>query len=152
MPPSSLMPSSATARVTSSLSMRWSGSWNRRTTSWSCVCLTEMSSRVPVYGPSLVNSLRGGGILTHSNYVRVVIGLFILILAIRFDWRKPWDMLPGLLKMCRQNWKFQSWKKELTDKTFVLNVDIESHTRRFLWLKISLVSRSHILHDIRLSV
>lgn len=62
-----LTPSSATARVTFTLSMKWSGSWNRRSTSSNCVCSTEMSSRAPACGPSPVNSLRRGGISTKAK-------------------------------------------------------------------------------------
>lgn len=57
---SCLTPSSATARATLSSSTRWSGSWSRRRTSWSCACSTGTSCRARVFGPSPVNSSRGG--------------------------------------------------------------------------------------------
>ena len=70
-PRSCSMPSSATARVTLSSSTRWSGSWSRRSTSWNCVCSTETCCRAPVCGPSPVSSLRGGGMSTRANHVKV---------------------------------------------------------------------------------
>lgn len=71
------MPSSATARVTSTLSMRWSASWKKLSTTWNCACSTETSSRAPAYGPSPVSWLRRGGIfLTMSRAGLLILGQY----------------------------------------------------------------------------
>lgn len=151
--PSCSTPSSATATATSSLSMRWSGSWNRRSTSWSCVCLTEMSSRAPVCGPSRVNSLRRGGMSTHAYHVQlhsVDLAFYILLSVALYVWTKKWKWKVHRherhesfshgrkLNLQQFNFKFRSRKPPERDAFSVSTL-----------LKISLISDSHILQQLQ---